>query len=94
MYFEIGNSRTSSGARNTTNELAQLGFHASIIQKGRLGQISYYVLVGPYGDDEQAAAHKNLVSLGFKPASFRKGSRNFGVFWLRAMPSAECYVLG
>ncbi len=79
MYFEIGKFKDELGARNTTNELAQLGFHASIIQKGRLWTNSYYVLVGPYGDDEQAAAHKNLVSLGFNPRAFERGSRNFGV---------------
>ena len=80
MYFEIGKFKDELGARNTTNELAQLGFHASIIQKGRLWTNSYYVLVGPYGDDEQAAAHKNLVSLGFNPRAFERGSRNFGVY--------------
>src|SRR6202022_3639104 len=39
---------------------------------------SYYVLVGPYRDDDAAeAAHKNLVSRGFKPRSFKRGSRDF-----------------
>ena len=38
---------------------------------------SYQVLVGPYGSDAEAElAHANLVSRGFKPRSYERGSRS------------------
>ena len=39
---------------------------------------SYSVLVGPYGDNQDAeAARKDLVLHGFNPRAFEKGSRDF-----------------
>jgi hypothetical protein len=78
MYFEVDRLKDELWAHKATDKLAQLGFHASVIQKGHLWRNSYYVLVGPYRDDDAAeAAHKNLVSRGFKPRSFKRGSRDF-----------------
>jgi len=75
-FFEIGKFKDQSGAEKTTDELAQLGFHANLVQKGHLWMSSYRVLVGPYGDDERAeTAHHTLLSRGFKPRPFEKGSR-------------------
>ena len=38
---------------------------------------SYQVLVGPYGSEAEAElAHANLVSRGFKPRSYERGSRS------------------
>jgi hypothetical protein len=51
---------------------------------------SYYVLVGPYGNDREVkAAHQGLMSRGFKPRSFERGSRNFSTgsgFKLNGIP--------
>jgi PilZ domain len=80
MYFEIGKFKDEFWARKATDQLAQLGFHATVVEKGYLWINSYYTLVGPYRDDEGAAeAHKKLVSRGFKPRAFERGSRNFTV---------------
>jgi hypothetical protein len=78
MYFEVGRSRDVNWADEETNKLRQLGFHATIIHKGHLWMNSYQVLVGPYNtDDEAEAAHENLVSRGFKPRAYERGSRTF-----------------
>jgi len=75
-FFEIGNFKDQSGAQKATDQLADLGFHANLVQKGHLWKSSYRVMVGPYGDDDRAeTAHQNLVSKGFKPRPFEKGSR-------------------
>jgi hypothetical protein len=78
MYLEVGRYHDAAGADEATNRLTQLGFHASAINKRHLWMNSYQVLVGPYGSDEEAeAAHMNLVSRGFRPRSYEKGSRTF-----------------
>jgi SPOR domain/PilZ domain len=78
MYFEVGKFKEQTWARKATDELAQLGFPATIAQKSRLWKNSYYVLVGPYEDRGEAeAVHKDLASHGFKPRPFERGSRNF-----------------
>jgi hypothetical protein len=80
MYFEIGKFKDELEAHKATDKLAQLGFHATVIQRGHLWMNSYYGLVGPYRDDEAAGtAEKNLVSRGFKPRAFERGSRTFTV---------------
>jgi cell division septation protein DedD len=98
MYFDIGKFKDQLQAHNATNKLAQLGFPANIIQKNRLWKNSYQVLVGPYGDDEAAAAtHKDLMSYGFKPRAFERGSRDIT---LRSgltidgtpMPAGQCTI--
>lgn len=78
MYFEVGKFKEQLWARKATEELAHLGFPASIAQKSRLWKNSYYVLVGPYLDRKEAeAVHNNLASRGFKPRPYERGSRTF-----------------
>jgi hypothetical protein len=77
MYFEIGKFKDALQAHDTTDKLAQLGFPATAVQKGHLWRSSYHVLVGPYGDENTAkVTHENLVSRGYKPRPFERGSRS------------------
>jgi hypothetical protein len=78
LYFEVGRFKNVSQAHDETGKLAELGFPATAVEKGHLWTNSFHVLVGPYGDEEQAKATQgNLLSSGFKPRPFEKGSRNF-----------------
>jgi cell division protein FtsN len=78
MYFQVGRFKDESSAKSRTDELADLGFPASDIQKSRLWSNFYAVLVGPYDENAEAkAARKDLVSHGFKPQPLEKGSRDF-----------------
>jgi hypothetical protein len=77
-YFEVGKFKNNLLADNVANTLGQLGFHAAVVQKGRLWMNSYSVLVGPYGDNRDAeGARKDLMLHGFNPRAFEKGSRDF-----------------
>jgi cell division septation protein DedD len=77
-YFEVAKFKNNLWANNVADRLGQLGFHAAVVQKGRLWMNSYSVLVGPYGDNQDAeAARKDLVLHGFNPRAFEKGSRDF-----------------
>jgi len=78
MYFEIGKFKDEVHAHDTTDKLAQLGFPATAVQKGHLWRNSYHVLVGPYENEDKAkVTHEDLVSRGFKPRPFERGSRSF-----------------
>lgn len=78
MYLEVGKFKRELWARKATDELAQLGFPATISQKSGLWRRSYLVLVGPYADKEEVkSAHKDLAARGFKPRAFERGSRDF-----------------
>jgi len=78
LFFEVGKFKNQSQAHVEIDKLSQLGFPATAVQKGFLWTNSYHVLVGPYGDEDRAkATHKNLVSNGFKPRPFERGSRAF-----------------
>jgi hypothetical protein len=78
MYFEIGKFKDEEQAHESTEKLAQLGFPATAVQKGHLWRNSYHVLVGPYGDEDKAkVTHQDLLSQGFKPRPFERGSRSF-----------------
>ena len=78
-YLEVGRFKEKLLADKTTGQLSQLGFPATTIQRNRFFRgKSYQVLVGPYGTDHEAeVAHKDLVSLGFKPRSYERGHRDF-----------------
>jgi PilZ domain/SPOR domain len=77
-YFEVGKFKENLLADKVADNLGQLGFHASVVQKGRLWMNSYSVLVGPYGDNQNAeAARKDLVLHGFNPRAFERGARDF-----------------
>jgi cell division protein FtsN len=78
MYFELGKFKDEPRAREVGDKMAQLGLRESIVQKGHLWMSAFYVLVGPYSNEEEATrAHKNLLSHGYKPRPFERGSRNF-----------------
>jgi hypothetical protein len=78
LFFEVGKFKNPSQAHDETDKLAQLGFPVTAVQKGFLWTNSYHVLVGPYGDENHAkATHDTLVSNGFKPRTFERGSRDF-----------------
>jgi len=78
MYFEIGKFKDEMWAQNLSDKVAQLGLRPSVIKRGHLWMNSFYVLVGPYGNQEEATrTHKDLVSHGYKPRPFERGSRSF-----------------
>jgi PilZ domain/SPOR domain len=78
MYFELGKFKDEMGAHDLSDKVAQLGLRPSVIQKGHLWINSFYVLVGPYGNQEEATrTQKDLVSHGYKPRPFERGSRSF-----------------
>ena len=78
LYFEVGKFKNLFQARDETDRLAQLGFPVTSVEQGHLWANSVHVLVGPYGDEDQAkATHENLLTSGFKPRPFEKGWRNF-----------------
>jgi len=78
LYFDVGKFKSPLQAHDESDKLAQLGFPVTAVQKGFLWTNSFHVLVGPYGDEEHAKlTHENLVSNGFKPRAFERGSRDF-----------------
>jgi len=78
LYFEVGKFKNPMQAHEETDKLTQLGFPVTAVQKGFLWTNSFHVLVGPYGDEDQAkVTHQSLVSSGFKPRPFEKGWRSF-----------------
>jgi cell division protein FtsN len=77
-FLEVGKFHDVIWADKATDKLTQLGFHAIVIHRGHLWMNSYQVLVGPYGSEAEAeVAHQNLVSRGFRPRSYERGSRTF-----------------
>jgi hypothetical protein len=78
MYFELGRFKEASLAQSLADKLSQAGFHTTVREKGRLWLNRYQVLVGPYSQEEETAkAEHELVSRGYKPRSFERGSRSF-----------------
>lgn len=78
MYFDLGKSKNELWAQDLSDKLAKLGLPASVVQKGHLWMNSYQVLVGPYNKEEEATkVDKDLVSRGYKPKPFERGSRSF-----------------
>ena len=80
-FLEVGKFRDAVWANKTTDKLTQLGFHPTVIHRGHLWMNSYQVLVGPYDSETEAeSAHTNLVSRGFRPRSYERGSRSLTFF--------------
>ena len=76
-FLEVGKFHDVTWANKTTDKLTELGFHTTVIHRGHLWMNSYQVLVGPYGNEAEAElAHANLVSRGFNPRSYERGSRS------------------
>jgi hypothetical protein len=80
IYLEVGRFKDASGAQRARDKLTQLGFHATVVQKGRLWTNSYFLFVGPYADDRAEGARKSLASRGFKTRAFESGSRTLTVY--------------
>jgi hypothetical protein len=78
LYFELGKFKDEMRARDLGDRVTQLGLHPSVVQKGHLWMSAFYVLVGPYGDAEEATrTHQNLLAHGYKPRPLERGSRSF-----------------
>ena len=76
-YLEIGKFKDKTSAEQVKEHAAQLGLSTILAQRRRLWMNSYYVLVGPYGEDREIeSARTELVSRGFPARSYEKGSRN------------------
>jgi hypothetical protein len=77
-FLDVGTFKDRGWSKKTTDQLVQLGFRTTVVQKGGLWNKSFHVLVGPYDTDQEAeAAHKSLASRGFAPRSFERGTRDF-----------------
>ena len=78
MYFELGKFKDELQARDLGDRISELGLRPSVVQKGHLWMNSFYVLVGPYTNENEATkTHKDLLSHGYKPRPFERGSRDF-----------------
>jgi hypothetical protein len=78
MYFDLGRFKDQLWAQNIRDQVAKLGLHSSVVQRGHLWMNSYQVLVGPYSNEEEAKRiHKDLVAQGYKARPFERGSRDF-----------------
>jgi PilZ domain-containing protein len=80
LYFEVGKFKNAVSAYRATDTLARLGFRATVVEKGHFWTNSYHVLVGPYGDDNAEEIRMKLMSSGFKPQVFERGSRNLTIY--------------
>lgn len=80
VYLEVAKFKDALGAESARDRLMQQGFHATVIQKGRLWKNSYFVVVGPYADDKAETARKNLAAHGFKTRAFERGSRTLTIY--------------
>jgi hypothetical protein len=80
LYYEVGKFKDPLRAHRASDNLRHLGFRATVIEKGHFWTNSYHVLVGPYDDDNAEGIRQKLVSSGFKPQVFERGSRNLTVY--------------
>jgi hypothetical protein len=80
LYFEVGKFKNPVLANRANENLARLGFRATVVEKGFFWANSYHVLVGPYADDKGEEIRKKLASSGFKPQVFERGSRNLSIY--------------
>ena len=80
LYFEVGKFKNAVLANRASDNLAHLGFRATVVEKGHFWTNSYHVLVGPYGDDKAEEIRKKLMSSSFKPQVFERGSRNLSIY--------------
>jgi PilZ domain/SPOR domain len=78
MFFDLGQFKNELLAQRLSNELAQLGVHATVVPRRRLWAYSYQVLVGPYDNEvaEQQLSYQ-LRSHGYKLRPFERGTRDF-----------------
>jgi cell division protein FtsN len=97
-YLEVGKFKEKLLATEKNEELSNLGFPSTIVEKSRFLGKSYQVLVGPYGNDQQAeVAHKTLASDGFTPRSYERGKRDFAlpralIVGGKRLPAGYCVI--
>ena len=78
MFFDLGKFKQRTSAQDFREQVAQLGFPTSIVQRGHLWMNSFQVLVGPYTSEvEEKKINVELLSRGYKPKPFERGSRGF-----------------
>jgi hypothetical protein len=78
MYFDLGRFKDETQARDLSDNLSHRGLRTNVVQKSRLWMNAFEVLVGPYvTEDDASRVHKDLVSYGYNPRPFERGSRNF-----------------
>ncbi len=98
MYFEVGKFKREVTAEDERQKLSRLGLPASVVEKSRLWSSSYHILVGPYvNESNAAAAGHTLVSSGYKPRPYERGSRSFTfgsklVVDQTPVPTGECEI--
>ena len=80
MYFELGKFKDASSARQASDKLARLGLYASVVEKSHFWANSYRVLVGPFDDDKADGVRAKLLSSGFSPQVFERGSRSLRIY--------------
>ena len=77
VFFEVGKFKNPLLAHDEADKVSRLGLPATAVHKHFLWASSYQVLVGPFSDEERAkTTHDTLVSNGFKPQTFERGSRS------------------
>jgi hypothetical protein len=97
-YLEVGKFKEKLLATEKDQELSKLGFPSTVVAKSRFLGKTYQVLVGPYGDDQEAElAHKSLASHGFTPRSYERGKREFAlpralVAGGKRLPAGYCMI--
>ena len=80
MYFELGRFKDQMLAQSVSEKLVQSGFRTKVLEKGHLWLNRYQVLVGPYSQEEETAkAERELLSRGYKPRPYERGSRDFSL---------------
>ncbi|HTZ95124.1 MAG TPA: PilZ domain-containing protein [Terriglobales bacterium] len=79
-FFDVGKFKNPLQAHDEVDKVAKLGFPVTAVQKGFLWTSSYHILVGPYGDESLAkTTHDSLVTDGYNPRTFERGSRDLTV---------------
>jgi hypothetical protein len=78
MFFDLGKFKQQASAQDLSDQVAQLGLRTSVVPRGHLWMNSYQVLVGPYiNEQEEKKINTDLLSHGYKPRPFERGSRDF-----------------
>ncbi|HZP17369.1 MAG TPA: SPOR domain-containing protein, partial [Terriglobales bacterium] len=78
LYFDLGRFKSELLADDLSSRVARLGLRTDVIRKSRLWGSSYQVLVGPYDNEsEETRIQQQLLSHGYKPRPFERGSRDF-----------------
>ncbi|HEX3354825.1 MAG TPA: PilZ domain-containing protein [Terriglobales bacterium] len=80
MFFELGKFKDGSSADQARDKLTRLGLHASVVEKSHFWANSYHVLVGPFDDDNANSVRAKLLSSGFSPQVFERGSRSLRIY--------------